>query len=119
MEDKQYNGLGTVDIERTYHNAMDIWKQFYLKFLFGNDIFEEHFYDCLPGDIEKHPFKIAQKVRARCIINSLEDCMSEIFDDMVATGLNVPESGINPPLPPHHPDYKPPIDGGLDMIQVA
>ena len=41
------------------------------------------------GDIEKHPFKIAQKVRARCIINSLEDCMSEIFDDMVATGLNV------------------------------
>ena len=43
--------------------------------------------------------------------------MSEIFDDMVATGLNVPESGINPPLPPHHPDYKPP-DGGQDMIQV-
>ena len=50
-DDFKYDNM---DIKKTYYNAMDIWSQFYLKFMFGNDIKRNILY-CLPDELNTVP----------------------------------------------------------------
>ena len=59
---------------------MDIWSQFYLKFMFGNDIKKEHFYHCLPDELNTVPDKQIQK-KADTILSSINKAYDFIYTE--------------------------------------
>ena len=121
--------LKDINYKQTYYNATDIWSQFYLKFMFGNDIKQEHFYHCLPEEITgnssanppviKHPDADNEKKKGKAIIDSVNN----IYDHIYAGGSYNPGNIINlesdHTKKPYDDDYIPPIDGGIDKIQIA
>ena len=118
-DDFKYDNM---DIKKTYYNAMDIWSQFYLKFMFGNDIKKEHFYHCLPDELNTVPDKQIQETKADTILSSINKAYDHIYTEEYNKDnglyLDIKPSENNSPFP-YHADYNPPKDGGIDKIHIV
>jgi hypothetical protein len=110
-----YLNSSTTDIKKSYYNAMDIWAQFYLKFIFGNDIKKEHFYHCLPEDIDTHPHGSTMKSKSEAIVKSIHDSVEYINKNAAFEWHQKSNTNVQP----WDPSYEFPKDGGLDRIQIA